>query len=94
MTVDFGADLPALYATFGEPVIVAGSPITAIFSGGQVDAVTLAAAQRELRCMAADAAGVGPGAPVVFRGLNYTVRAAEPIGPDELETRLILERGA
>jgi hypothetical protein len=86
-------DLAASYEALGEPAVVAGSPpIIVIFSGGQVDAITLAAPQRMLRCRASDAAAVTEGAPVVFRGRSFTVRAMEPVAPDELETMLILER--
>jgi hypothetical protein len=34
----------------------------------------------------------GINAPVVHAGVNYTICSKEAIGPDEMETRLVLER--
>ena len=90
--MDFSLHLSAFYADFGEPVTVAGSPITAIFDGGYLAANDAAGTQPTLRCLASDVSAVAIGAAVVRNGVSYTVRGSEPIAPDELETRLILER--
>lgn len=90
--MSFVGDLSAFYADFGESVTVAGSPITAIFSGGYAEALDVAGTQPTLRCIAADVSGVALGAAVVRAGVNYTVRGKQPVAPDELETVLILER--
>ena len=92
MTIDFAADIAGFYADFGEPVTVAGSPITAIYSSGYVEALDVATTQPTLRCRAADVAAVAVGAAVVRAGTSYTVRGKQPLPPDELETVLILER--
>lgn len=89
---DFTGDLPTFYADFGEPVVVAGNPLTAIFDGGYVDALGIASTQPSLRCMAADVAAAQKGAAVVRAGVNYTVETRQPVAPDELEVRLMLRR--
>ena len=86
------ADLSQLYADFGEPVTIAGAPVTAIFDGGYVAALDVASTTPTLRCIASTVASVTEGAAVVRAGTNYVVRGIEPIAPDERETRLILER--
>lgn len=83
--------LAALYATHGELVTVAGSPITAIYDGGYVGSHGVACTQPSLRCMAADVVSVTIDAAVVRGSVSYTVRGIEPMPPDEMETRLILE---
>lgn len=92
MSVDYSADLAGLYADFGESVTVAAATITAIFDGGYADALDMAGTQPTLRCRASDVASVAHGAAVVRAGVNYTVRGKQPLAPDELETRLVLER--
>lgn len=92
MSVDYSADLPALYATFGEPVTIAGSPITAIFEGGYADALEIAGTRPTLRCVASDVSAVATGAAVVRAGVNFIVREKRPLPPDEIEARLVLER--
>lgn len=88
----FTADLSAFYADFGEPVTVAGSPLTAIYSGGYLETLGVAGTAPFLRCIASDVVGVMPGAPVVRAGVNYTLRERQPVAPDELEVILVLER--
>lgn len=90
--MDFAQDLPTFYADFGEPVVVAGSTITAIFDGGYVDALGVASTQPSLRCQAPDVATAQKGAAVVRAGVNYTVETRQPVAPDELEIRLMLRR--
>lgn len=90
--MDFSADLAAFYVDFGETVTVAGSPITAIFSGGFAAIDGVAGTRPLLRCRAADVAAVSVGAAVVRGAVNYVVRGIEPATPDELETFLVLER--
>lgn len=90
--MQFASHLAALYATFGEPVTVAGSPITAIFDGGYAEAAGVAGTQPSLRCRASDVAAVVRGAAVVRASVNYTVVNIEPLPPDQIETRLILQR--
>lgn len=92
MSVDYSADLPALYATFGEPVLVAGSPITAIFDGGYADALDMAGTRPTLRCRTSDVSAAAHGVAVVRGGVSYLLREKQPLPPDELETRLVLER--
>lgn len=90
--MSFAADLPAFYADFGETVTVAGSQITAIWSGGYVEVDGVAGTRPLLRCRASDVAAVSVGATVLRGAVSYTVRGIQPVAPDELETVLILER--
>lgn len=88
----YATDLPLFYADFGEACTIAGVTVMAIFDGGFVQALDVAGTQPTLRCIASTVASVAVGASVVRGGVTYTVRGKEPIAPDELETRLILER--
>jgi hypothetical protein len=90
--IDFAPSLALIYAQFGEPVTIAGSPVTAIFDGGFINALDVSSTQPSLRCRNADIAGVAVGATVVRGAVNYLVRVIEPVAPDELEKRLVLER--
>lgn len=90
--MSFADDLLAFYADFGEPVTVAGSPLTAIFSGGYIETNGVAGTTPVLRCRASDVSGVAKGAAVVRAGVAYTVAERQPLAPDEIETLLILER--
>jgi hypothetical protein len=97
VTVDFSASLDALYATFGESATIAGSPITAIYDGGHVEALGVIGTQPSLRCRAADVSAIAVGAaveldPLLHAIVSYTVRERQVLPPDELEVRLILER--
>lgn len=90
--MDFSADLAAFYVDFGETVTVAGSPITAIFSGGFAAIDGVAGTRPLLRCRAADVAAVSVGTAIVRGSTNYVVRGIEQIPPDEVEVLLVLER--
>lgn len=90
--MDFAPSLALLYAQFGEPVTVAGSPVVAIFDGGYLASLDVQGTQPSLRCRAADVASVAVGATVVRGATSYLVRVIEPLAPDELEKRLVLER--
>jgi hypothetical protein len=90
--IDFTPSLALIYAQFGEPVTIAGSPVTAIFDGGYIAALDVQSTAPALRCRASDIAAVAVGATVARAGVSYVVRAIEPVAPDELEKRLVLER--
>lgn len=92
----FADDLPVFYADFGETVVLNGSPITAIFDGGFVDAggLGVAGTAPTVRCLASVAAAAVFGSTLVRGGITYLVRNKEPIAPDELEVRLFLESQA
>lgn len=90
--MSFATDLPSLYSDFGESCTIAGNAVTAIFDGGFVQAFDVSGTQPTLRCIKSTVASVTVGAAVVRAGVNYVVRGIELIAPDELETRLILER--
>jgi hypothetical protein len=92
--MDLSADLPSLYFDFGETVTVDGADITAIFDTGYAETLEAAGSGPSLRCVSADVATVATGDAATVRAIAYTVRGIEPIGPDGLETRLILERNA
>jgi hypothetical protein len=62
------------------------------FDGGYGEAFDVAGTLPSLRCIASTVSTVGVGHTVVRSSVSYTVRNKLPIGPDELETRLILER--
>ena len=84
--------LAGAYAALGESVTVDGSSVTAIFDAGYADAFDVSGTALSLRCITSDVSGVAVGDAVVRAAVNYTVRAIQPIAPDALETRLILER--
>lgn len=84
-------DLAILYADFGETVTVDGNQITAIFDGGYIEQ-GVASTQPSLRCRASDLAGVAIGDTAVRGAVNYIIRRMEPLAPDELEIRLVLEK--
>jgi len=86
------AALAENYAVLGELVTVDGDDITAIFDGGYAESLDAAGTAPSLRCIAADVAAVAVGDTVVRDGITYKVRNLLPIAPDELETRLVLER--
>jgi hypothetical protein len=90
--IDFGPSLALIYAQFGEPVTIAGAPVSAIFDGGYVSALDVQSTAPSLRCRTADIGAVAVGATVVRGAITYLVRAIEPVAPDELERRLVLER--
>lgn len=90
--MNFFIDLSAFYADFGEPVSVAGSSITAIWSSGYTGVLDASSSAPTLRCRSTDVSSVAVGSPVIRAGVNYTLRGKETIFPDELETILILER--
>lgn len=85
-------NLAGAYAALGESVTVDGSPVTAMWDGGYAQAFDVSGSACSLRCMSSDVSGVSIGDTVVRATVSYTVRAIQPIAPDELETRLILER--
>lgn len=88
----FASDLAAAYAQEGETVTVDGADVKAFFDAGYLDALGVAGTQLSLRCVASTVSGVAIGDSVVRDGTTYTVRDMQTIWPDELETRLILER--
>ncbi len=90
--MDFAPSLTLLYAQFGESVTVAGTSVRAIFDGGYADALSVQGTAPSIRVRAADAASVTVGATVVRGATTYLVRVIEPVAPDELEKRLVLER--
>ncbi len=90
--MSFATDLPLFYADFGESCAVGGNAVTAIFDGGYIQSLDVSGTQPTLRCISSTVASVSVGAVVVRGGVSYVVRGKEPIAPDELETRLILER--
>lgn len=90
--MDFAPSLALIYAQFGEPVLVAGFPVTAIFDGGYADALSVQGTLPAIRVRAADVSAVTVGASVVRGTTTYLVRVIEPVAPDELEKRLVLER--
>lgn len=90
--MDAADDLAIFYQHFGEAVTVRGIARTCIFDGGYVDVLGVAATQPTLRSMAADAIADEAGDAVVRKGTTYAIRDIQPIAPDELEVRLILER--
>lgn len=90
--IDFLPSLALIYAQFGEPVTIAGAPVTAIFEGGYIAALDVQSTAPALRCRASDIATVAVGATVVRAGVTYLVRSIEPVAPDEIERRLVLER--
>jgi hypothetical protein len=72
--MSFVDDLSVFYADFGEPVTVAGSPLTAIYSSGFIESLGVTSTAPTLRVRASDVVGVARGAPVVRAGVNYTVQ--------------------
>lgn len=88
----FATDLAAAYAAQAETVSVGTASVAAFFDGGYGEAYDVAGTFPSLRCIASDVSAVAVGATVVRDGVTYTVRNRLPIAPDELETRLILER--
>jgi hypothetical protein len=90
--MDFAPSLALIYATFGEPVTIAAAPLTAIFDGGYADALAVQGTAPSLRVRTSDAASIAVGATVLRGATTYVVRVIEPVAPDELEKRLILER--
>lgn len=90
--MDVTDDLAIFYADFGESVTVRGTARTCIFDGGYVAVDGVAANQPSLRSFATDAIADEEGDTVVRAGVIYKIRDVEPIAPDELEVRLILER--
>lgn len=97
MGVDFSAELPAIYAEFGdaEQPTLGGVPIAGIFDGGYVDAggLGVAGTSPTFRCATTAAAAAVVDTTLFARaGVSYLVRGKQPIAPDEIETRLILER--
>lgn len=85
-------DLAIFYADFGETVTVRGIARTCIFDGGYIAEFGVASNQPSLRSLAADALVDEVGDTVVRAGVSYVLRGIQPIAPDELEVRLILER--
>lgn len=90
--MSFDESLSTYYADFGEVVTIDALPVTAIFDGGYIATLEVAGTQPSLRCIAADVLFVARGSAVVRASTNYIVRGIEPIAPDEVEVRLILER--
>ena len=90
--MSFASDLAALYGDFSETVTISGNAVTAIYDGGYAEALDATGIRPTLRCIASTVVSVSVGATLVRNGVTYTVRGKEPIAPDELETRLILER--
>ena len=88
----FASDLAAVYAAQGEAVTVAGTAVTAFFDGGYSEVLGVAGTGPSLRCIASTVSAAAVGDTVVRGGVTYTVRNKLPIGPDELETRLVLEQ--
>lgn len=84
--------LAGAYAALGESVTVDGSAVTAIFDAGYAEAFDVSGNIPSLRCISSTVSGVEVGDTVVRAAVTYTVRSIQPIAPDELETRLILER--
>ncbi len=92
MAIPAAAQLVELYEQMGESVTLAGSPITAIFDGGYVEALGMSGTAPTLRCIASQAPASVIGQTAVRGAITYIVRGREPLPPDELEVRLILER--
>lgn len=90
--MSFSSDLAGLYGDFSETVTINGSAASGIFDGGYSETLDVAGTRPTLRCIASAVVSVNAGATVIRNGVTYTVRGKEPIAPDELETRLILER--
>lgn len=88
----FALDLAAAYEAQAETVTVDGVAVRAFFDGGYAETMGAAGRALGLRCVASTVAGVAPGDAVVRGAENYTVREVQPIGPDELETYLVLEK--
>jgi hypothetical protein len=90
--MSFASDLAAVYAAQAELVTIAGVPTECFFDGGYAEALDMAGTSPSLRCITSAVSSVTVGASAVRGSVTYAVRNILPIGPDELETRLILER--
>lgn len=90
--MSFESDLAAAYAAQAETVSIGTGTALAFFDGGYGEAYEVAGTFPSVRCIASDVSTVAAGDTVVRDSVTYTVRNLMPIAPDELETRLILER--
>lgn len=90
--MDFAPSLALLYQQFGEPALVAGSLLSAVYEDEYIDAGGVQCTGPALRCRFVDVTSVAPGAVAIHRGVNYIVREIHLLPPDGLERRLILER--
>lgn len=88
----YESDLAAVYAAEAELVTVAGTSVEAFYDGGYAETLNMAGVAPSLRCIASAVAAAAVGDAVTRGTAGYVVRGIEPIAPDELETRLILER--
>jgi len=84
-------DLAAAYAAQGESITVAGTDVVCFFDTGYAEALSVAGTAPALRCIASTVAHAAAGDAVVRGADTYTIRNVLPIGPDGLETILVLE---
>lgn len=88
----FAEHLAGYFVDFGESVTVAGTAVTAIFDGGYAQTLEAAGTAPSLLAVGTDVAGVAVGDAVLRAGTGYVVRNVIPEPPDEVLTRLVLER--
>lgn len=91
---DFAAALAALYTEHAEPFTLGAVEYRCIPDTGFVDAggLSVAGTAPSFRIIAAEVPAIARNSTVVRVGVTYRVRSLEPLAPDALETRVILER--
>ena len=87
----YASDLAAAYEAHGETFTVDGTAVDAFIEAGFAESLGISGTAISVRCISSQIAGAAVGDTVVRGAASYTIREVQTIGPDELETRLILE---
>jgi hypothetical protein len=94
MSISIAGDLPGIYDVFADPITINGNGRRGIQVDGFVDpgGFGVSSTRPTMRVIASENFGLAAGAVLVHAGVTYRVFDLQPIEPDKLETRLVLER--